>query len=315
MTVLPDFAEAKITPVIGGAENRRSQRSDCVLRAVALSAGSVLSFIFHGSVLATLLYLAEQKPGAVAPPTEAISLATARSEVLEAVSASETAEAISAASIDETAGEVDERAAVQSSKIEEVRTGRPVHDVASPEPETNENTPQPEGIEAVRGGLESERSAGIELQATELEIEAAEPVRQAPAQETPAKPKKHSKPNPNRERASERKQKGAASARAKTGTHARTGRISASSGSALNYAALVRARVAARKPGGNGGRGTVVVAFSVSRSGGLTSARISRSSGNSSLDGRVLAAVRSVGPFPPPPAGANLNFTMPFYFK
>lgn len=93
------------------------------------------------------------------------------------------------------------------------------------------------------------------------------------------------------------------------------GKVSASRGSAVNYAATVRARVASRRPSGAGRRGTVVVSFGVTTSGGLAYASVSRSSGNAGLDQSVLSAVRSAGPFPPPPPGAGRQFSIPFHFR
>ncbi len=62
--------------------------------------------------------------------------------------------------------------------------------------------------------------------------------------------------------------KGGASSRAAKGSASSSGRISASTGSAIS-AALVRARVAGRKPPGSG-RGTVIVSFGDLRSGDLS---------------------------------------------
>ena len=92
-------------------------------------------------------------------------------------------------------------------------------------------------------------------------------------------------------------------------------RTTASRGDILSYAALVRARVASNKPGGSGSGGTVIVSFGVSGSGGLTYARISRSSGNSGLDQVALGAVRRSGPFPAPPDGQSHAFSVPFHFN
>lgn len=92
-------------------------------------------------------------------------------------------------------------------------------------------------------------------------------------------------------------------------------RTTASRGDILSYAALVRARVASNKPGGSGTGGTVVVSFGVSGGGGLSYARISRSSGNSGLDQVALAAVRRSSPFPAPPDGQSHTFSVPFHFN
>ena len=94
-----------------------------------------------------------------------------------------------------------------------------------------------------------------------------------------------------------------------------SGRTTASRGDILSYAALVRARVASNKPGGTGSGGTVVVSFGVSGGGGLTYARISRSSGQSGLDQAALAAVRRSGPFPPTPDQQTHTFSIPFHFN
>ena len=93
-------------------------------------------------------------------------------------------------------------------------------------------------------------------------------------------------------------------------------RAAASAGDVMGYAARVRARVASRRPGGAGFKGTAVVSFGVTSGGGLAYARLSRSSGNSALDKAALSAVRSAAPFPPPPAGASkLSFSVPFSFR
>lgn len=93
------------------------------------------------------------------------------------------------------------------------------------------------------------------------------------------------------------------------------GRASASQGDILSYAALVRARVAANRPSGSGQNGTVVVSFGISSSGGITHVSISRSSGSATLDNAARSAVRSAGPFPPPPNGAGRSFSVPFHFQ
>jgi protein TonB len=167
-------------------------------------------------------------------------------------------------------------------------------------------------VEALRGALESETPIGAEEPAKRTNEETP---RQTKQEKRPQKTAKLTEPSPELERNSEAKRKGAAQTRTNKGSAASKGRASASTGSSINYAAIVRARVASRKPAGGGKRGTVVIAFGVSRSGGLSFASVSRSSGDPSLDRSVLAAVRGAGPFPVPPPGAGLRFAMPFYFK
>ncbi len=60
------------------------------------------------------------------------------------------------------------------------------------------------------------------------------------------------------------------------------------------------------------------VAFGLSASGGVTYARLSRSSGKPELDRAVLSALRRAVPFPAAPDGSTAGqreFTMPFYFR
>ncbi|MBY0561960.1 TonB family protein [Hyphomicrobium sp.] len=268
--------------------------------------GALLSLTLHGSVLASFLYWVDQKPGAVEQPTEAISLEVLKSEVLETVKASPSVAAVSVQSVEATSGEVAESsAAARPVEVKETREDRPAHDIEVQVTELEESSSEPEGIDVVRGALDSEIGAGLEVTETEPN----------PAEKAVRKLLKRRELRPDRTRPSDTRQKGAASIRASSRSKQSAGRISASAGSAVNYAALVRARVVAQKPSGGGDHGTAVVEFSVSGSGALRSARIARSSGNSSLDGRVMVAVRNAAPFPPPPAGANLNFAMPFYFK
>jgi TolA protein len=113
--------------------------------------------------------------------------------------------------------------------------------------------------------------------------------------------------------------RGQEAAEASQGKQASKGRVSASRGSVLNYGASVRAKIARNTPKHSGsGGGAARVAFAVSPSGALTSARIVKSSGNSALDQTALSTVRRSSPFPPPPAGATtaqLSFTLNFTFR
>lgn len=96
------------------------------------------------------------------------------------------------------------------------------------------------------------------------------------------------------------------------------GRVSASRGKVRNYSARVRARIARKRPPGHGVSGTAIVAFAISRSGGVRYARIHRSSGHGVLDRAAISAIRRAAPFPSPPKGMTLrqlSYTIPFRFK
>ena len=87
---------------------------------------------------------------------------------------------------------------------------------------------------------------------------------------------------------------------------------------ASTYRAKVRAHLAAHKPTGGFGPGTVVVAFTLTRSGDVAAARILRSRGIDHLDQGALNAVHRAAPFPKPPRqvkGARFHFAIPFRFQ
>ena len=80
---------------------------------------------------------------------------------------------------------------------------------------------------------------------------------------------------------------------------------------------LAKLRGAKRAPKG-GGSGRVVLAFTVSRSGGLLSARIVKSGGHPALDQATLAMARSAAPFPAMPASmkrTSMSFTVPVQYN
>lgn len=73
-----------------------------------------------------------------------------------------------------------------------------------------------------------------------------------------------------------------------------------------------------RFPGGASAGGTVVVAFSINRSGGVTGARLARSSGDSVLDSEAVATVRRASPVPAPPdhiAGSQISLSVPIRYN
>ncbi|MCC7250621.1 MAG: TonB family protein [Hyphomicrobium sp.] len=262
------------------------------------------------------MFWVERSPGAITPPTEAASVELLQSEVLEAVTAQSVEAAASPASVQSVLGDTVEQAAASAPATEQLKPVDPTEqvdatDVAAVETEQ----PTPKGLDSLEGALETEEQAGTEKAASDAPPNKAKELREPSRRERPVKTAKLHDPSEPRKTESRSKQKGGAASRATQGSAASAGRVSASRGSAINYAAIVRARVASRKPPAGGQRGTVVVSFGVSKSGGLAYASIARSSGNPGLDGRVLSAVRGAGPFPPPPPGAGLRFAIPFYFR
>jgi protein TonB len=64
-----------------------------------------------------------------------------------------------------------------------------------------------------------------------------------------------------------------------------------------------------------GQQGTATISFSLDGGGRVTSSRLARGSGVSSIDGEVQAMVRRASPFPAPPGGAPRSFTVPVSFR
>jgi protein TonB len=83
---------------------------------------------------------------------------------------------------------------------------------------------------------------------------------------------------------------------------------------ASSYNAEIWSALARHKPRA-GKAGSAAVTFSIGAAGGLRSARISGSSGDSQLDQMALQTVRNAAPFPPPPNPASASYTIRIYFR
>jgi len=64
-----------------------------------------------------------------------------------------------------------------------------------------------------------------------------------------------------------------------------------------------------------GQQGTATVSFSLDGGGRVTAARLVRGSGIASIDQEVQAMVRRSSPFPAPPSGRSVSFTVPVSFR
>jgi protein TonB len=87
-----------------------------------------------------------------------------------------------------------------------------------------------------------------------------------------------------------------------------------------NYAGLVAAHLARFKQfppdaRSRGDQGRATVTFSLSGGGGVTAVRLMRGTGVASLDTEATAMVRRASPFPPPPSGRPVSFTIPVSFR
>lgn len=81
---------------------------------------------------------------------------------------------------------------------------------------------------------------------------------------------------------------------------------------ASNYPGEVLRRIQRTRQARSPARGAVLVAFTVGSNGGLASVSVARSSGHAGLDQTALDHIRRAAPFPPPPAGAQRQYSFEF---
>lgn len=279
-----------------------------------------VSLFLHASVAAAIIQVPMAETGLAPVSADAISIEFVTSNVLDQAVLSEIADA--AAALAPTAPQ-DGEAADSLAAAEPVESvdARPVADDA-PEPVEATETTDAEEFDAVVTG------AGPEAEITPPSV--TKPAKEpAPQKVTKVEKKRETeKTTEVTRKPTERKTdtgkddatraKGGVAARGTSDRQSKGGKVSASAGSIVGYAARVRARVASNKPSSAGKRGTAVVSFGVTRGGGLAYARLARSSGNAALDQAAVSAVRRAAPFPAPPAGASasqLSFSVPFHFR
>jgi protein TonB len=144
------------------------------------------------------------------------------------------------------------------------------------------------------------------------------PPRPKPRPETApvAKPKRAAAPATKRQQ----KAKRATRSRSKDNAKASKASVAASgigrgrSAATTNYRGLVSAHLARYKRHTHGSSGTATVAFQLNGGGKVTSSRLVRGSGVASIDQEALAMVRRASPFPAPPDGRAISFTVPLRF-
>ncbi|MFD1910801.1 TonB family protein [Halodurantibacterium flavum] len=86
----------------------------------------------------------------------------------------------------------------------------------------------------------------------------------------------------------------------------------AGNAAASNYPGEVLRKITRLRRPSTSGRGTVLVAFSVSGSGALAQLSVVQSSGSDALDRAALDHIQRAAPFPPPPPGAQTSFSFEF---
>jgi protein TonB len=317
--VLEDFLlRFEPEPTASRPQRTRSRRT-------AVGTSALFSMLLHvGAVLAFIAWR-QNELGVLHESTEAISLESIASEVLEQAApeavdlrsgAQATAAQQAGALADSALATLTEIKPAESVVVKDVSERLPTTLVHSATPATEET----ESETVIAGSAETTDAPPPPLDdAREADPPKAEAARKTPKPAPPEKRTPEARPESKPDIADTRQsKKGGAPSRSSAAATPGAGRASASAGDIAGYAARVRARVAGNRPSTRGGRGTTVVSFGVSKSGGLTYVRLGRSSGVSALDQAAVAAVRRSAPFPTPPAGTpagRLAFSVPFYFK
>ena len=137
-----------------------------------------------------------------------------------------------------------------------------------------------------------------------------------PVQAAPPKPVKNAAPAPERRRIdAPTREKATTRAKASVASTAANNVGFGRSDRDTNYPGLVHAHLRRHQPAGRGEQGTATVTFSLGGGGRVTSVRLARGSGVSSIDSEVTAMVRRASPFPAPPSGRSQSFTVPVSFR
>jgi len=185
-----------------------------------------------------------------------------------------------------------------------------------PAPEVTETIPPPQPVEPPPEPIdpvEQQITAALENVEVPLPLMRPQPPAPSKPQETAKKPEPRKQPARQVERPrqqQEQAQKERTQAALQTTQSNRTAASQTSTGlfsqslTPAKWKSRVEARIArnARKcPGG--GTGTAAVRFSFDGSGNITNVSLSRSSGDSEIDGYIVSAVRRASPIPAPPSG------------
>lgn len=263
--------------------------------------------------------------GTLSDKTDAISLATEQTLVLESIEteAVQTAAAASAASQAGSVQSVEAVAQPLAETKEAVEATEPPPepvDVAEVTPSAAIPTDDP--LSVIRGDAAADDVHETKVVQTSETVEDVKPTELATKDVTEEQEKKEDLKRKQRQvtaqAAPRASMAGSTTSRASMAQSAVSGRVSASRGSVLDYAARIRAVLARHKPSGFGYTGTTRISFGLTMAGELSYAEIVSSSGKARLDQAALEAVRQAAPFGAAPSDVTpdkLRFTIPFYFR
>jgi periplasmic protein TonB len=307
-TRLPDVVAPRdmVCPPPASAATERVRLALFVAISLALHGALFMAFWRDPVPLASIgleVISVEIMVGAIAPAGIA---ATPGAPETQAAVAPETQQS-------EPVREAEQRATEQPQNIQVSR------EEAAPE-QTTTLKPQPEERQQAEPRETPPDTAEISL-LPQPEEKPAEPKNEAKSQAPPPKPIKSAAPAPERRRVeAPTKDHAAKQARASTPSTAANNVGVGRSDRDTNYPGLVSAHLRRHQQypsdaRGRGDQGTAAVTFSLDGSGRVTSARLARASGIVSIDQEVQAMVRRASPFPAPPSGRGVSFTVPVSFR
>jgi periplasmic protein TonB len=147
-----------------------------------------------------------------------------------------------------------------------------------------------------------------------------EPVAETPSTPPPEELQQEPREQEPREQETKEEDRESKKEEAPPPSHAAAGVGRGQSRSDANYQGLVAAHLARHKRFPQGvqskrSQGTAVVAFSLDGRGRVIAVKLARPSGVAALDQEAQAIVRRASPFPAPPSGGTVEFTVPLNFQ
>lgn len=139
----------------------------------------------------------------------------------------------------------------------------------------------------------------------------AKPEKPKKVEKKPSKTKKAEKPAPTKTTKASSAAPNAGGAVAAT----KAAKATARGQSPAAYQKAVMKKIRGTKKRASPGKGSAVVGFAISPSGGLSLVKIVKSSGAPALDAAAVEHIQRAAPFPAPPAGAATRFSFEFVGK
>jgi len=332
-------SEATPPPIVIGPDDRpaprpaaRSFPRDLVTLAAALAAHGLLVFAFWQEprelpsigveAIEVEIVVGDNRPaGAASTPGESEAQPSAPAEAVTAEEKPVEAEPQRTAEVRELTPEEKQAEVAKEQPVDELQTEVAREPSPEQQPDTRSQiamaqTPQAAVPTALPRETPPDMSAVISPPREEPnEVQPVEPKAKQPAQKR-AEPKKAELKKVEQQKKAQKQ----AARPASTPSEGASGSGRQAVASNANYNGRVAAHLARYKQypasaRGSGIQGSGAVTFSLSGSGSVTSVAVVRGTGAAVLDQELAAMVRRASPFPAPPNGQSLSFTVPVSFK